>query len=253
MLVVKTARDAAQYLDLADAEAAELTALADLFGRAKLLSHCRLLEDALFAMQKSNAVKRIIAELTLVRLCDPRLDTSPEGLLARIERLEDGYVSEVRPAPVPQKAEPAAQKPQETKKQTAPSVAPAPVKAEPAAQEPAGKQTAQKAGGRVLTRMKGFVNCVERIRRTNTMVASFLTDARAYLDEQGRVVVLLPNSFAEMMLERQGGRDILRHALCLELQREVSDKDLLIEIATEGAAKNDTVIDDILSAANNGE
>lgn len=255
MLIVKTARDATKYLDLADAEAAELTALANLFGRAKLLAHCRLLEDALFAMQKANAVKRMIAELTLVRLCDARLDTSPEGLLSRIEQLEDGYVRERVVVPTVPKESPKAQE----KKEAAPSVqqsAPSPApeqKVARAEKEAAVIAKPATGSGRVLTRVRGFANCVERIRRSNSMVASFLVDARAYLDEAGRVVVVLPNSFAEMMLERQGGRDVLRHALCLELQREVPDRDLLVETADSGAIKNDTVIDDILSAVKDGE
>ncbi|MBQ2757739.1 MAG: hypothetical protein IJF31_04565, partial [Clostridia bacterium] len=103
--------------------------------------------------------------------------------------------------------------------------------------------------GRVLTRMRGFANCVARMARDNAMVASFLGDARAFLNEAGRVVVVLPNAFAEMMLEQGNGRDALRHALCLELQREVRDGDLIIETAENSTVKTDTVIDDILSAA----
>ena len=85
------------------------------------------------------------------------------------------------------------------------------------------------------------------------MLASFLSDARAYLDEQKRVVVILPNAFAEMMLEQNGGRDVLRHALCLELAREVQDRELLVETRDAPSAKNDTIIDDILSAAEGGQ
>ena len=257
MLVMKTTGDAAAYLDLADAEVTELTSLAALFGKAKLLAHCRLLEDALFAMQKANAVKRVVAELTLVRLCDARLDTSPEGLLARIEALEDSRVSAViSPAPLMTKDDKKtthvtakkSEKAEASTVKTAPAEAPREV-AKPAA----STSSAVKSGGRMLTRMRGFVNCVERVRRTNSLVASFLIDARAYQDEEGRVVVILQNPLAEMMIERQGGRDALRHAICLELQRELPDRDLLIETVDANTAKNDTVIDDILSAARDGE
>lgn len=256
MLVMKTTRDAAAYLDLADAEAQELASLADLFGRAKLLSHCHLLEEALFAMQKANAVKRVVAELTLVRLCDPRLDTTPEGLLARIERLEDERAGgAISPAPIVSnetKAVPASPTKAEQAQPSIEKTTP-PVSKEKAPEPSVAKSPAATGGGRVLTRMRGFVNCVERVRRTNTMLASFLTDARAYHDEQGRVIVVLPNTFAEMMIERQGGRDVLRHAICLELQREVPDRELVIETADASTVKNDTVIDDILSAVEDGE
>ena len=253
MLVMKTTDQAARYLDLADAEAGELKALAARFTKGTLLAHCRLLEDALFAMQKANAVKRMVAELTLVRMCDPRLDTSLEGLVARVEKLEDAALTgtlAAKNAPKLEPEVPAAQKPSAPKQ--APSEEPvAPSKAEPAQRKQAPAPAVPKAenGGRVLTRMRGFINCIERIRRENAMLASFISDARAYLDEQKRVVVILPNAFAEMMLEQNGGRDVLRHALCLELAREVHDRELLVETADAPSAKNDTIIDDILSAA----
>jgi DNA polymerase III gamma/tau subunit len=246
MLVMKTTKNAAAYLDLADSEAAELTALSEKFSKPRLLAHCRLLEEALFAMQKANAVKRMVAELTLLQMADERLDDSGAGLLARLERLEErlvtGDFSAPAVAPAPKKEAPKQETPKTEKAKEEPKapVAPAPV---------APVSPTAKSGGRTLTRLRGFANCVARIGRDNAMVASFLGEARAYLDEQQRAVILLPNTFAEMMLEQAGGRDVLRHALCLELQREVKDRDLLIEVASTEQEKNDTVIDDILSAA----
>ena len=122
----------------------------------------------------------------------------------------------------------------------------------PVAPKPAAA-AAPKAGGRVLTRLRGFINCIERIRRDNSMLASFIGEARAYLDEQKRVVVILPSAFAEMMLEQNGGRDVLRRALSVELSREVRDGELIVEVQGAPSAKNDTVIDDILSAAEGGQ
>ena len=186
-------------------------------------------------------------------MCDPRLDTSLEGLVARVEKLEDAALTgtlAAKNAPKVEPEAPTAQKPSEPK-QASSEESVAPSKAEPAQRKQAPAPSVPKAenGGRVLTRMRGFINCIERIRRENAMLASFISDARAYLDEQKRVVVILPNAFAEMMLEQNGGRDVLRHALCLELAREVHDRELLVETADAPSAKNDTIIDDILSAA----
>ena len=100
----------------------------------------------------------------------------------------------------------------------------------------------------MLTKLRGFAGCVERLSRENAMIASFLSEVRAYLDEQKRVVLILPNAFAEMMLEKDSNRDALRGALSAELSREIRDRDLLFEVASP-AHRNDTVIDDILSAA----
>ncbi len=254
MLVMKTTENAARYLDLSDVEAAEIAALAARFKKGTLLAHCRLLEDALFAMQGANAVKRMVAELTLIRMCDPRLDTSVEGLVARVEKLEDAALTGAFSASAA-KTPPPDGVTAEERVQSVPEKPAAPAQKAAPAEASKPPVSAQKTpnGGRILTRMRGFVNCVARIAKENAMLASFLSDARAFLDEQQRIVVILPSTFAEMMLEQAGGRDVLRHALCLELQREVHDRDLLIETADAPTAKNDTVIDDILSAAENGQ
>ena len=258
MLVMKTAKNADRYLDLSDAEAGELAALAASFEKGTLLAHCRLLEDALFSMQSAGAAKRTVAEMTLVRLCDPRLDTSPAGLVARVEKLENAMltgrickdeVPSTPAAPAEKEAVPpcsravdASPAKKDGQRQSAPVKTPA---------APPSPTFAQKATdkGRVLTRIRGYADCVARISQENSFVGSFLVDSRAFVDEQGRVVVVLRDGFAEMMLERHNGRDILRHALSLELKKEVRDNLFLIETANEEQEKADTVIDDILSAA----
>ncbi len=101
LLVVKTTRDPARYLDLTDAENTTLRAVAERFTKEILLYHTGLLEDALFSMQKSHAVKRTVAELTLVRLCDPALDTSTESIIARLSRVEEQLVAGIPTAPQP--------------------------------------------------------------------------------------------------------------------------------------------------------
>ncbi len=101
MLVVKTTRDPARYLDLTDAEHTILRTIADRFTKEMLLYQTGLLEDALFSMQKSHAVKRTVAELTLVRLCDPALDTGTEAILARLSRMEEQLVAGIPAAVQP--------------------------------------------------------------------------------------------------------------------------------------------------------
>ncbi|MGI6166927.1 MAG: DNA polymerase III subunit gamma/tau [Eubacteriales bacterium] len=94
MLVMKTIPNtAARYLDLTDFETAQLTELSGLFSRETLLAHCRQLEGALQTMQRSNMIKRTIAELTLLSMSDGRLDIRVESLIARIARLEEALGS----------------------------------------------------------------------------------------------------------------------------------------------------------------
>ncbi len=89
MLVMKTARgSASKYLDLTDSESERLAADAQSFSRELLSYHCKLLDEAYSSMQRPGASRRTVAELTLVRLADEKLGTTPEALLARIAALE---------------------------------------------------------------------------------------------------------------------------------------------------------------------
>ena len=99
MLVTKTVKDPAKYLDLTDSEKVALVTVAARFTKETLLFHIGLLEDALFAMQKSYAVKRTVCEITLVRLCDPALDTSVESILTRLSRVEEQLVAGIPTTP----------------------------------------------------------------------------------------------------------------------------------------------------------
>ena len=116
MLVTKTVKEPSKYLDLTDSEREALVAVSARFTKETLLFHIGLLEDALFAMQKSYAVKRTVCEITLVRLCDPALDTSVESILTRLSRVEEQLVAGIPVVPaaataVPETSAPALDEP----------------------------------------------------------------------------------------------------------------------------------------------
>ena len=121
MLVTKTVSDPSRYLDLTDSEKTALTAISARFTKETLLFHIGLLEDALFAMQKSYSVKRTVCEITLVRLCDPALDSSTESILTRLSRVEEQLVAGIPAAPAVQTAPPS----QPAAQASAPVAAPA--------------------------------------------------------------------------------------------------------------------------------
>ena len=255
LLVIKTTEAASKYLDLADAELAQLTQLAGGIGKATLLSHCRLLEDAFQAMLKANAVKRIVAELTLVRMCDPALDTSAEGMLSRIERLEEAVAGIPMPLAVPSPAPlapevPAATAPAPTVKQ-----APAPkAQATPAAPAPSAPQAPIPAGtGRVLHRIRGFMNCVERMRREDVLLGSFLAEGRAFSTEDGRIVIQHDNDWALDMLQAGSAKQMLSRVFSAELKRPVDVQSFLFEVKSAKESASDTILDDLIEAANNNE
>ena len=93
MLVIKTTASADRYLDLTENEFERLRETAALFTKETMLYHCRVLDETLYAMQKSGSAKRMIAEMALIRMCDTTLDTKPDALLSRISRLENALAS----------------------------------------------------------------------------------------------------------------------------------------------------------------
>ena len=94
------------------------------------------------------------------------------------------------------------------------------------------------------------MNCVERVRRENSMLASFLTDAKAFLDASDRVVVRLRDAFSLMMLDNPAGKDALCRAIAPEVKKMPTPGDILLEIPDPKENATDTVLDDLLEAAN---
>ncbi len=240
MLVVKSTKHAANYLDLTDHEAQQLFAVADRFRRETLLYHCKLLEDALLAMQKANAIKRIVAEMTLVRMCDEALDTSVEALTSRIAQLEEQVLTGAVIGKCAETVTVADETPKAAPKKEEPKPA---VAAAPAMESIKGAAT----GKRVLKPIRNWMEIVERIGRSAPMDASFVKAARAYTAESGEVVVRFENDFSMHMMERGEARDRLRAAISSALRREVGDRMLVLEV--EGRQEQSSVIDEIIEAA----
>lgn len=89
MLVIRTTKAPKKYLDLTDDEFNTLSTLAGSFNGQKLLRHCSLLEDAFINMTRTQGSKRLCAEMALMKMCDEKLDTLPEGIAARVSSLEE--------------------------------------------------------------------------------------------------------------------------------------------------------------------
>ena len=234
MLVVKATPKAAAYLDLTDSEEGQLRAAAEAFRRETLLYHCRLLEDALFAMQKANAVKRVVAELTLTRMCDESMDTSNEALLSRLAKLEDRVALGV---PVSAATSP---KPEDTGKAEPPAE-----RAAKPQEKPVGADAPQE-GKRILRPFRAWTELISRVGQNDPMLSSFCRGAEAYTTEDGGIVVRFPSDFAKGMIEKGGGRAKLRAALISTAGADIADDRLIFEVSgkTEHSA-----LDEIIAAA----
>lgn len=216
MLVLKSSKDAAKYLDLTDNELKQLTDVTAKFSRETILAHCKQLEGALFAIQKSNAIKRTVAELTLVKMCDETLDASSENLLSRVSKLEDTVALGITVKPAPQtekKAEPQPEK-----------VVQAPVEAPKA-------ELKKPAEAPRLKGLSSWAEVLDRVAQSDNRAASYLRQTRAFVADSGIVKIFVPDSFTMMMIDGSGAKDSLRAALSMCLKREVGDSQVIFELA----------------------
>ncbi len=125
MLVVKTTRGSREYLDLSERQYAELMEISTRFATETLVYHAKLLDEALAAMRLSNSSKRLIAEMTLVRMCDERFSTTNESLASRLTLLEDKLKSGAYRVNAVPSADTASAKPQSAPSEAAPAQKPA--------------------------------------------------------------------------------------------------------------------------------
>ena len=217
MLVSKYAENAMEYLDLTRQEAEKLSETSKLFTLAELIYHCKILDDAQARMLRSPTTKRITAEMALLRMCRPDLDTSNEALSARLSKLEDtvalgGSFTAAAPAPVAAAPEAEAAKPvpspaPEIEKKASPAPAPAPAKPAPAPAAPA-----QDDG---YDRVRDISEAVGRLDGMNRGLASFLMSSEAYVSKDGKELILKVDGFGASMLGQESAKNAISDAFAL--------------------------------------
>ena len=246
MLVIKTTSDAKRYLDLTDEELASLSPLAARFTKETILSHCRILDTSLYAMQKIGASKRITAEMALIRLCDESLDQSNDAILSRLSQLEDKVklasfssqtVSEpaaaAQAAPVPHLVAD-----DEPKKKETPTEAPK------AARTPSREVSIDDK--KKLKALRCKMEIAEKLAMTDIPSASFLKSSGIFETGDKKIIVKTTNDFAITMLSRQKTKEALCLAISSCLGREISPTDVSIEASRPDDNEEYDVIDDLL-------
>ena len=243
MMIFKTTAAASKYLDLTDSEQEQLAAVAATFTKEQLLYHSKLLDEALFAMQRANVLKRSVAEMTLIRMCDESLDTSPEALLSRVSRLEMSLSSGVTVVSTPAvvQAVPAEEAP---KKAVAPlsqptEEKPSKAKAAPAAEKPAAD------GRRVLKNLRAWVEIVDRMSELDVGAASFLRQARAYRDEAGKIIVRVDTEFSRMLLAQDGVQSNLYRTVGAVLKTPIPQGGIVLEVKPKKTDEGDLILDEL--------
>ena len=216
MLVSKYAENSMEYLDLTRQEAEKLSECAKLFTLAELIYHCKILDEAQARMLRSPTTKRITAEMALLRMCRPDLDTSNDALSARLSKLEDTVAlggSFTAPAAPAAKSEAFAKEAAEPATVAAPVIekkeAPSPAPANPA---PA-PAVADTASG--YDRVRDISEAVGRLDGTNRGLASFLMSSTAYVSKDGKELILKVDGFGASMLSQESAKSAVSDAFAL--------------------------------------
>ena len=99
---------------------------------------------------------------------------------------------------------------------------------------------------RVFKALRGWADIIERLTGVHPMYKAMLGDVKAYTAGDGSILLRFPNQFTLMNFEQFGSRDQLRGELSYLLKRDVKDKDLKIEVASQGSASGQSDLFDEL-------
>jgi len=208
MMVSRYTDSPAQYLDLPMNDVKLLQETSSLFSMSALLQQASLLDTAYQNMLLSAQTRRMTAEITLIRMCDPKLDTSPEALMARIGDLEDKFtllsVGNVSPAIaiMSEKTDSAAVSNTPNLSQETSVLKETPV-----------LQVEETAA---FTPVRDLSEIVERISRLNPPMKEFLSDCHFLVSPDGNSVrVETANEFAVIMLSSEANRKLLGESLAI--------------------------------------
>jgi DNA polymerase III gamma/tau subunit len=203
LLLLKTAPDAADLLDVASEDRSVLTTQAERFSPAALLRTVDLLAKSLTEMRETPN-HRLLFEVALVRAASPETDPSATGLLGRIERVERRLGIEG--------SEPSASAPGPPKQQVS----------QPAAAEPDEEPTPAPAGGErpEAPAEVGFGHIRDawaatrdELGKKSKRVAAFLNPSRPVSYDGESLVVEVQSEFHSGEMAQDRNRELLSDAL----------------------------------------
>ncbi len=225
-ILIMKATGSAKYTDATPSQAAALSAVCGRFNREKLMFTIRVMQDAIYLMQKTPSQKRVIADMCTVKLLDERLDTGGDALAARISALEDSVA--MLGSGIAPKAEPAPVKPEiKEEKQTQPAEKPAETKLP------------------TLTASRRFADISSKLKAADPSSAAWLSSASAYEGDDGTYRIFFSNDFSLRFAE--SGKSAIDSAVMTVTGRYSPDK---IILAVKDNSGKYTLIDDVIDALN---
>ena len=238
LLVVSVLPTAKEYLDLTDVEYEQLKALTEGQSLATFLQQTKIIEETSLLLQKQGMSRRVVIEMALMRMSDPRLSKDPESLLRRIEALER-ELAMLRVGGVKASAE--APAPKSQAKESVPSTPPqGALMSDRAAPPPPPQKQPEKAAPVSLAEqglrpVKNWREVVSTFESVKPSYATAIRQIRASLDGEGRLHLLNTNIMVGgLMLKDEASMKLL---LSLVAQVDSSANTSLPPYITDAAPK----------------
>ena len=246
IMVAKTIGLAAKdYLDLTDNETDTLIGISKVFSLEQLLYHSRLLEDALYNMSKAGVPKRSIAELTLTRMCEPRLSLTQESLLARIYELENTVTMLKHGISVPSHstvAEPIDRNEQNVPKSQENSQAE--TKNKPAT------STNQTRGSKDFRMLGCWSEVLETLNKTKSSLAGLLDSSVCYVND-GTYLIKVKNKFISKMISGDENISAIKAAVISVGDFSVPPASVVVESEEENSMNANLLMEELEEDYNN--
>ena len=192
----------------------------------------------------------MIAEMTLVRMCDEALDTSVDALLSRISKLEYAIsVASISSSPITASAPSVPSEVNESpitldKKASDKRINTAMENTmEPTREESAPSRSTDKPE---LRPIRCKMEIAEKLAMTDIPSSSFIKSSYIFEDQSGRIIIKLTGDFAVTMLSRPQTKSALSKALSSCLMREITENSILIEVGAGDDAEKYDVLDEFL-------
>ena len=196
LMIMKSVGDPGALIVMSPDELVELHREADALSLESILHIMDVLQRTLDRL-KSGVSRRVEMETTMLRLCDPRLDTTPESLLRRIEALETRPMLSTPTASVASSVKPEAE-PTPVSQETSKPEEPKPVENAPSVS--------------VSVPFTGWADVLAYIAKQSPPLYGVLTDSTAVIDGE-QLIILTDNELFGALVRSDGNKAVLLGAV----------------------------------------
>ena len=205
-MMVQKSNVADSYLELLPSESKLLSETASLFNMATLIYHATLLDEAYANMLRNPANKRLNAEITLMKMCDPKLSESMDSVLSRLSKLEDKITllskGVIAPVPLQEEEFVSEEKAEEIK-----------VEASQAAESAESNASSSSQG---LEELDCWNEVISKVMEKDTPTGSFLRGTLCYYSSKNsRYYLVVQNAFTEQLLSSDKNKKSIFDAMLL--------------------------------------